>query len=183
MYKEKITELISLNDIDDNEFHEKLFRTLLLGVFETICKEMKKQNKKQEEKEKFRNHKDKIVACKMIVRKYAGCQLNEEGYAFLANLLIAHFRTGDPRKKHDDKFRAKLTNQQHGLCAICKKQITTQQAHLDHIIPWDYVGDELNENYQMLCETCNERKGTATYFEFSRLLLNRKECRSKAEIK
>ena len=45
MYKEKITELISLNDIDDNEFHEKLFRTLLLGVFETICKEMKKQNK------------------------------------------------------------------------------------------------------------------------------------------
>ena len=183
MYQEKIIELISLNGIDDNEFHEKLFRTLLLGVFETICKEMKRQNKKQEEKETFRKHKDKIVASKLIVRKYAGCQLNEEGYALLANLLTAHFRTGDSRKKYDDAFRAKLLGQQKGICAICKKQISAQHAHIDHIVPWEYVGDLLEDNYQMLCETCNERKGSTTYFEFSRLLLNRTIGDAQIEVK
>ena len=175
MYRDRIAELISLNGIDNFEFHKKLFSTLLLGVFETICKEMKKQNTKLEEKEKFRKHGDKIVATKLLVRKYAGCQLNEEGYHFLSDLFGAHFKTGDPRKRYDEIFREQLTIKQNGLCAICKSHITAKKSHLDHIIPWEYVGDFLEGNYQMLCETCNERKGSATYFEFSRLLLNKKD--------
>ena len=175
MYHSKISNLLALNEIDDSEFHAKLFRTLLLGVFETICKEMKKQNVKNVEKEKFRNHKDKIVATKLLVKKYAGCQLDEDGYIFMKDLLSAHFRTGDARKRFDVTYREFLTKQQHGLCAICKCPITAQTAHLDHIIPWEYVGDALECNYQMLCETCNERKGSATYFEFSMLLLNKRK--------
>ena len=175
MYRSKVSNLLVLNEIDDLEFHTKLFRTLLLGVFETICKEMKKQNVKNLEKEKFRNLNDKVVATKLLVKKYAGCQLDEEGYNFMKDLLSAHFRTGDARKRFDAPYRELLTKQQHGLCAICKCPVTAQTAHLDHIIPWEYVGDTLECNYQMLCETCNERKGSATYFEFSMLLLNKRK--------
>lgn len=175
MSKQKTENLLRLNGIDEDLFYQKLHRTLLLGVFEVICKEMKKQNTKTAEKERFRKYKDKIVPTKKIVRQYSGCELSNYDYEELSGLLAAHFRTGDPRKKSDDAYREQLTKMQNGRCAICKKNITARGAHLDHIVPWDYVGDNLENNYQMLCETCNERKGKAAYFEFSMLLLNKSE--------
>ena len=136
---------------------------------------MKKQNTKIAEKEDFRKRKDKTVATKLIVNRYVGCELNDEDYEKLSFLLTAHFRTGGSRKKYEDSYRDQLIKQQNGQCNICKKPITAKESHLDHIIPWDYVGDNLEGNYQMLCETCNERKGTATYFELSMLLLNKEK--------
>ena len=53
MFKQKTEELLRLNAISEDLFHQKLHRTLLLGVFEVICKEMKKQNTKTKEKEKM----------------------------------------------------------------------------------------------------------------------------------
>lgn len=173
MFKQKIENLLSLNEISEDLFYEKLHRTLLLGVFEVICKEMKKNNNKIAEKERFRKYKDKIVPTKKIVKQYSGCELSLDDYEELSKLLAAHFRTGDSRQKHDDAYREQLTKVQNGRCAICQMGITAKSAHLDHIVPWNYVGDNLENNYQMLCETCNERKGTATYFEFSMLLLNK----------
>ena len=90
-----------------------------------------------------------------------------------AQNIGAFFRTGDPRKKYDDDFREALTQKQNNKCAVCGKNISSRTSHLDHIIPWDYVGDNLSDNYQMLCEICNTRKGTSTYFEISMLLLNK----------
>lgn len=116
---------------------------------------------------------DKIAATKNIVRRYVGCYLSEAEYSKLSELFTAFFRTGDPRKKFDDNFRESLIQKQNNKCAVCGKKISSQNAHLDHIIPWDYVGDNLNDNYQMLCETCNTRKGTSTYFEISMMLLNK----------
>ena len=175
MYKQKLSKLLEINGIDEALFHQKIYRTLLLGVFEVTCKEMKKQNTKTIEKERFRKYKNKIVATKKIVKQYAGCELSDEDYTELSILLTAHFRMGDSRKKYEDSYREQLTKQQNGQCAICKTKITAKNSHLDHIIPWDYVGDNLDGNYQMLCETCNERKGTATYFELSMLLLNKRD--------
>lgn len=175
MFKQKTENLLILNEINEDSFYEKLHRTLLLGVFEVICKEIKKYNTKIVEKERFRKYKDKIVPTKKIVKQYTGCKLSSDDYKDLSTLLAAYFRTGDPRQKHDDAYREHLTKMQNGKCAVCQRSITSQSAHLDHIVPWDYVGDNLENNYQMLCETCNERKGTATYFEFSMLLLNKNE--------
>lgn len=175
MFKQKTEELLKLNCIDEDLFHQKLHQTLLLGVFEVICKEMRKQNTKTSEKERFRKYKDKTVPTKKIVKQYSGCELTADDYDELATLLTSHFRTGAPRKKYDDAYREQLTKKQNGQCAICKKHISAKGSHLDHIVPWDYVGDNLENNYQMLCETCNERKGKATYFEFSMLLLNKSD--------
>jgi|GEM_PF-2984368 len=170
---DSVIELLTLNDIDREEFCEKLYRTLLLGVFEVICKDIKKQNKKIVERELFRKRENKVLAAKSVVSRYVGCTLTDEGYAQIAKLLAAFFSTGDPRKHFDVSFRTELVNRQNGKCAICGKKIDSEGSHLDHIIPWEYVGDCLDDNYQMLCETCNMRKGSATYFELSMLLLKR----------
>lgn len=176
MDKGKILDLLAMNGIEESVFLEKLHRTLLLGVFEVVCKEIKKQKRKSVEKESFRKFKDKTIPTRKIVERYAGCQLSGDDYIELSRLLAAFFRTGDPRKKFDDPYREQLLKGQGGRCAICHTEITAERAHLDHIVPWDYVGDNLDNNYQMLCESCNERKGTATYFEFSMLLLNKGRC-------
>ena len=174
MYSEMISNLLKANKIDGEIFGEKLYNTLILGVFEAICKDIKKNNTKIDEKVRFmRYSNDKIAATKNIVRRYVGCDLSKTEYIKLSELLTAFFRAGDPRKKFDDNFRESLIEKQNYKCAICGKNISSQNSHLDHIIPWDYVGDNLNDNYQMLCETCNTRKGTSTYFEISMLLLNK----------
>lgn len=169
----KISDLLAMNGIEEPVFLEKLYRTLLLGVFEVVCKEIKKQDTKIIEKERFRKFKNKVIPTRMIVERYTGCKLLNEDYMEMAKLLTAFFRTGDPRKTFDDAYREQLVKRQSGQCAICHAKITTKDAHLDHIIPWDYVGDNLEDNYQMLCGLCNQRKGTAMYFEFSMLLLNK----------
>ena len=174
MYSERISNLLKANKIDEEAFGEKLYNTLILGVFEAICKDIKKNETKIDEKVRFmRYSNDKIAATKNIVRRYVGCDLSESEYSKLSELLTAFFRTGDPRKKFDDDFREALTQKQNNKCAVCGKNISSRTSHLDHIIPWDYVGDNLSDNYQMLCETCNTRKGTSTYFEISMLLLNK----------
>lgn len=174
MYSQRISDLLKANKIKEDTFEEKLYNTLILGVFEAICKDIKKNGVQIEEKIRYMKYSnDKIAATKNIVKRYVGCDLSLYEYSRLSELLTAFFRTGDPRKKFDDDFREALIQQQNGKCAICGKSILSQNSHLDHIIPWDYVGDNLNDNYQMLCETCNTRKGTSTYFEISMLLLNK----------
>lgn len=170
---DNVNKLLCLNGIDHELFQEKLYRTLLLGVFEAICKDIKKQNKKTAERELFRKRENKSTAAKSLVNRYVGCSLTDDGYTYIAKLLAAYFSAGDPRKHFDESFRSMILNKQSGKCAICGKSIDSTGSHLDHIIPWDYVGDCLSDNYQMLCETCNTRKGSATYFELSMLLLNK----------
>ena len=102
-----------------------------------------------------------------------GCILPEEGYERMAELLVAFFSADDNRKQFDRSFREKQIIKQENKYAICNRNIKNEDSHLDHIVPWDYVGDCLKNNYQMLCETCNTRKGKSTYFELSMLLLDK----------
>lgn len=71
MLKQKTESFLRSNEIGEDLFYPKLYRTLLLGVFEVICKEMKKHNAKTTEKDRFRKYKDKIVPSKRIVKRYS----------------------------------------------------------------------------------------------------------------
>ena len=173
MNAHNVETLIKLNDIDKESFEGKLYNTMILGVFEALCKDIKKSHTKIEEKEKYRKSNDKIAVTKRIVKKYVGCHLYNEDYERLSLLLRAFFSKTNKRKRFDFEYKKKLVEIQNCKCNICGKKISVKDSHLDHIIPWDYVGDELEDNYQMLCETCNKRKGTAAYFEISMMLLNR----------
>ena len=166
--------LLKNNHILDNQLEDKLYNTLILGVFEALYKDIIKNGKIIEEKERFRKSTDKTIATKILVKKYIGCCLSDQEYHTISIYLTAFFSKSEKRKAFDQSYKEDLLQKQNHRCSFCKSMIDLSNAHLDHIIPFLYVGDELADNYQMLCETCNARKGTATYFEISMLLLNRK---------
>ena len=171
MYNSKIENLLQINNITRSSFEEKAYYTMLLGVFETICKEITKQNLKVHEKEKFRTSPNKLLATKHLVSKYVGCKLSEDEYFYLMNLFIAFFNKDNIRKIYDKKYRQNLLSKQNNKCIICNKNINISSSHLDHIVPWSYVGDELSDNYQMLCESCNAKKNNSIWYEMAMLLL------------
>jgi len=169
----KTESLIKLNNISETEFDEKLYNTLVLGVFEVLCKNIEKQGKFSDERIAFRKFSKKNIAAVGLVKHYVGCTLTEDGYDRMGELLAAHFSAGDKRKPFDQMLRDELARRQNGKCVVCKKVLDPNDAHVDHIVPYSYVGDCLSNNYQLLCGTCNTRKGNSTYFEFSMLLLNK----------
>jgi len=75
-------------------------------------------------------------------------------------------------RERNNQLKMDLLSQQKYICPYCKEKISIKNSHLDHIVPWEYVGDELSGNYQMLCSRCNERKGASPLFELSMLLYN-----------
>lgn len=167
MYENKFIHLLEINNINKDAYYKKLYLAVVYGIFETICRGMKRKNSKITELTSFRRATDKLIATKIIVSSYVGCVLSDEEYTILCLLLKAYFRSDRVRKTFENNFKEQLLNQQGNTCNICGQTINLQNSHLDHIIPWDYVGDELSDNYQMLCVTCNERKGTDAFYELS----------------
>lgn len=175
MYTNLVNRIVKDNNIDIELFNKKLSNTLILGIFEAICKDIKKQERRIEEKEKYRINPDKLSAIKMLVKRYTNCMLSDEEYKVLQKYFNAYFSKNNRRVSFDYSYKLELLKKQNEKCSICNRSISIDCSHLDHIIPWEYVGDELHDNYQMLCDTCNLRKGTSTYFEISMALLNRRE--------
>lgn len=171
---EKLSILLRNNGIEEDMLEEKVYNTLITGIFEVICKDILKRNAKISEKERFRKSPNKILAAKRLVDTHIGCTLSQDEYEILAGLLKAFFCKDSRRKKYDNDYKKKLLKSQDNRCAICNAKIEYADSHHDHIIPWNYVGDCLSNNYQMLCETCNKRKATSAYSELSMLLLNKK---------
>lgn len=54
--------------------------------------------------------------------------------------------------------RAALLARDENACVWCKR---TESLCLDHIIPVSLGGDDSDDNYQVLCSSCNSRKGSA----------------------
>lgn len=97
--------------------------------------------------------------------------------------LITEWRKNNPEKNrsYDQNRRArknesvgtlspdlypKLFKLQRGCCAICKEKLShlRKNNHLDHVFPLvprkgDKAGDNTNENMQLLCYSCNSKKG------------------------
>ena len=104
-----------------------------------------------------------------ITKNLCHCRLDEESYHLMGKWLLAFFRKKDYRVIYPQKIRTDLLHQQHCHCAICNELIT-DHAELDHIIPWKYVGDELDNNLQLLCFTCNRSKKASPLYQLQMLL-------------
>ncbi len=54
---------------------------------------------------------------------------------------------------------AKIRLSQDNLCTICKVSLDTVKIDIDHITPLSKGGSNWPDNIQLLCQSCNRRKG------------------------
>ena len=59
----------------------------------------------------------------------------------------------------DKNVKRRVYEKQGGVCVGCDKEFKIKEMEADHITPWKDGGRTVEENCQVLCRTCNRRKG------------------------
>ena len=62
-------------------------------------------------------------------------------------------------RRFDQKTLKRVYKKQGGICPACGKSCDLKDMEADHIIPWSKGGKTVEENCQMLCQSCNSSKG------------------------
>ena len=139
--------------------YDALHKDILESILSKICEYMKANDSADETMRNiyFRNSND-IDAAKQIVRHVCQLSLAEQDYLWLNDCIKAHMKKKPRRKQLPDSLRQELWKKQKQKCYICGRVLLSEEGHIDHIVPWDYVGDELDNNYQLLCSDCNYHK-------------------------
>ena len=75
---------------------------------------------------------------------------------------------GRPRKKIGDLEKNALFTTQKGRCMYCGIKRKIHEFDIDHKNPHSRGGSDSLKNLQLLCRTCNTRKGAKTDGEFRR---------------
>jgi 5-methylcytosine-specific restriction endonuclease McrA len=75
---------------------------------------------------------------------------------------------GDAKSRITAADIRKLTAIQRGQCAMCRCKLSKSGWHVDHIMPLALGGKNTKRNIQLLCVTCNLRKGAKHPNDFSR---------------
>ena len=164
MNLELTKEILEANGFEFQSFISKINDVVLVSLFYKIV-----SIRNQEELIMI---KDQIISCdrlsseirilKAIIFKEMKITLNDEQTERILVLLKAYFRRGSVRTKLD--VSSGLYNKQGGKCNICNCDISASYC-IDHIIPFKYVGDQLDNNYQLLCNNCNQAKKANVFYE------------------
>lgn len=139
----------------------------VLGAFKQFCEDY--SNDKQKLRNILANSTDKENTVTVMAKRDYGFELDCDQARRMLNLLTAFLKKSSFRKTITIEIREKLLNHQNYECAFCHKTIDLA-AHADHIVPFKYVGDELQDNLQMLCTSCNEKKNDSLDYQIKVLL-------------
>lgn len=120
----------------------------------------------------YRQSMNETLTTQALFNNELGYKLNPEDSARMATWMRAHLSKKPSREPIPQEAKSELVQGQEGLCAICGDLIDelSSSTHVDHIIPWELVGDELEDNYQALCEKCNLKKNNDVSFIFKSLI-------------
>ena len=166
--------MISFSDILEDEVVKAEYKkALLLNMFKKIVVRMNKDNS-------FRNHirtlfsqsTNKELTVKAIMCNNLNFNLEDDDCKLMLQWFDANFKKSNRRRSIPNELKENLYIKQKGLCAVCGEPLGEEMknVHVDHIIPWMLVGDELNNNYQCLCATCNECKSANIDYIFKNLI-------------
>ena len=163
---------LDLNQIDKDRLFEAIHMDIRKTVFKEICKKMKKDHQFFCQVKRVFFSMDDFEATKTVVQRTCHCHLPEDDISWMAECMKAFFLKGDNRKTIDADEKKRLLLKQNHRCAICGVPISEENVHIDHIIPWDYVGDNLDNNLQGLCSDCNLTKSNHVAVALTNMILH-----------
>ena len=150
-----LEEFIELNQLDVDSLMDALHLEIREAILQVICKKMKKDPSYFNKVKNMYFEYDNETAASKILHNLCKCQLSHNDLIWLNDCLKAAMEKRDRRKPITEDIKKDLLKKQNGKCQICKCPIDMTNLHVDHIIPWDFVGDELHDNFQGLCTDCN----------------------------
>ena len=142
----------------------------ILGAFKKFCNIYNNVDKKTKLRNILNKSCDINSTIEIIFKNEVGFDIEAGEINRMYELIEAFLRKSSYRQRISESIKKELIIKQGYKCAICGKPIDVK-AHADHIVPFIYVGDELNNNLQMLCSHCNESKNKSIDYQI-RFLLN-----------
>ena len=157
----------------DDSFKDAYHQSFLLNIFQKLCSKMNTDDTFKLHVIKLLNQSfDQVDTMRSIVLKQYKLELSDADSRKLLLWVEAYRRKKSTRKSRSLEEKKALISKQNGFCLVCGEPLGTDYSkiHIDHIIPWVLVGDELEDNYQALCSTCNECKNSKTDYLFMNML-------------
>ena len=165
----------SLDSLLDNSIvREEYKKTVLLTMFKKMCVKMNSDALyRQRIRNLYRQTSDRIMTTRILIQKEYDVCLSDSESAMVTLWFLANFRKKTRRnsKYTCETVKKELWERQNGKCPSCGELLGRDwsKIHVDHIIPFVLVGDELEDNYQDLCEVCNECKSARVDYLFGKL--------------
>lgn len=141
----------------------------LLGCFKAFCEKNSSVAAKQRIRNIYSNSSDALTTTHNLISNELKEDLSFEECNRMRELIAAYLSKNDHRLKIPDSVTKKLLVDQNGKCAICAGHVDAH-SHVDHIVPFKYVGDKLNNNYQLLCDKCNLKKNASLDYQIRFML-------------
>ena len=147
------------NSLNNTQLLDAVYKDILELIFKEIVNKLEynKTLYKQVKDLYFKNDNELLVV-NSIVLNICYCKLSNKELEQINIWLKAFLNKRDERQDFPIELRRSLYKNQNGKCNLCHKQLKDNEGHIDHIIPFSYVGDEIDDNYQLLCNDCNWSK-------------------------
>lgn len=161
------------NRLDDENVRKEYENAFLLKLFGSICNRMKNDLNYHNKVMKLYSESFNFeTTTKIIIEKETNILIDDDEARIVSKWMRARLKKKPFRINISQGLKEDLWKKQFGKCAICGCNLGNEwsKIHVDHIIPWDLVGDELDNNFQDLCEHCNEQKSASTNYIFLKMI-------------
>ena len=157
---------------DQNLIGMEYKKMQLMKLFEKFCCDMKDKTYDLKVRSFYRNTFNDIETTRAIFLNNYGKNLNDDEAAQMTKWVSARLKKKATRDVIPDSVKTELKEKQNGKCAICGNNLgdDLSQIHVDHIVPWVLVGDELDNNYQDLCRDCNLKKNKQVDYMYKKIV-------------
>ncbi len=151
-------------ELDNVQLGNAVGEAVSLGYFKTFCEKNDTGEARQRIRTIYGRTVDPIETTQNMFQNEFGVTLSASEADRLFALITAFLKKSPFRKPVENAGRKALLQTQDYHCAICGCDIDIH-AHADHIVPFHYVGDELEHNLQMLCAGCNLKKNASLDYQ------------------
>ncbi len=171
--EDSLLNFININNIDKKKIYDSLHQDILESFLCEICKYMKKsESNLLKVKNIYMRYNDDLTSIRLALRLISDCTLSDDDLLWLNKCVKCFFNKKRTRVQISESEKTLLWKKQNEKCAYCGKKLNFNDVRADHIVPWDYVGDELPNNFQILCAKCNGEKSNHVARSIHNLLFN-----------